>query len=94
MDAVRKKELKAAFRSDERQRAIDELPALLGTMTEFLDIMEERVEDCDHSLRIARRCMAELELEPDDVIPWLESYGGYCDCEIVMNVRDGCAAFR
>ncbi|WP_369942336.1 DUF2695 domain-containing protein [Xanthomonas medicagonis] len=26
-------------------------------------------------------------LQPALVVPWLKSYGGFCDCEVLLNVE-------
>ena len=41
---------------------------------------------CNHSLRFSIE-WAEIEgYDPDYVIEFLNNRGGYCDCEVIMNV--------
>lgn len=42
---------------------------------------------CDHSRRFTAEWLVSNAVVPDPVFNWLESNGGYCDCEVVINVR-------
>ena len=69
------------------------LPAPREALLELLSAVETALEDsdCRHTLRLTKRAVADLELEPELVLPWLKEHGGVCDCEVVLNVRDSCA---
>lgn len=42
---------------------------------------------CDTSLRFTQRWLAESSFtNPQRLLRWFESSGGYCDCEVLMNV--------
>ena len=42
---------------------------------------------CDTSLRYTRRWLADSSFaNPERLVRWFESSGGYCDCEVLMNV--------
>jgi hypothetical protein len=41
---------------------------------------------CDGTLMRTEAFLSALGLWSEDVRKWLERYGGYCDCEVVMNV--------
>lgn len=41
---------------------------------------------CDGTLMRTEAFLRALGLWSDNVRKWLERYGGYCDCEVVMNV--------
>ena len=28
------------------------------------------------------------KLDVEKIVPWLQSHGGYCDCEVMYNVQD------
>jgi hypothetical protein len=43
-------------------------------------------KQCDHRPRYARRFCRAHGLIESEVIEWLESNGGYCDCEVLYNV--------
>lgn len=41
---------------------------------------------CNHTSRLTRAALQLRGLSPDVVLPWLERYGGFCDCEVLCNV--------
>ena len=44
-------------------------------------------EECKNDLRLSVAYLKENEVENlDEVVDWLKSNGGYCDCEVLMNV--------
>jgi hypothetical protein len=44
-------------------------------------------DSCDHSLRATRAWAQSNSLEPEALAVSLAHFGGYCDCEVVTNVR-------
>jgi hypothetical protein len=50
-------------------------------------------DGCDHTLRATDAWAAAHDVEPARLHVALEEYGGYCDCEVVMNV-DPAAVFE
>lgn len=57
----------------------DDLKALF----EFLDT---HLEECDHTLALTVEFLSDHNLDVNSIIPWLNEYGGYCDCEVLLNV--------
>ncbi|MHC4643330.1 MAG: DUF2695 domain-containing protein [Planctomycetota bacterium] len=45
-------------------------------------------DPCDHSLRHATQWAKINQIDYDDLIDILEDNGGYCDCEVVLNLPD------
>lgn len=46
-------------------------------------------EECDNTMRLTRSYLAENQVEnTDEVLKWLSEHGGYCDCEVLMNVEE------
>lgn len=41
---------------------------------------------CDHSLRTTEAFLRSLGVWSDEVSDWLGEYGGFCDCEVLLNV--------
>ena len=42
---------------------------------------------CDHTMRVTRRVLETLEgVEVEGSLEAFEAQGGYCDCEVVLNV--------
>ena len=56
---------------------------------EFANQMRER-EECDGTTKYARSILERMaETAPIDIestLNWLKNKGGYCDCEILLNV--------
>jgi len=46
------------------------------------------IDDCDHTHRFTREWAATAGVDWDDLLDLLEEYGGYCDCEVVMNLPE------
>ena len=42
--------------------------------------------DCDGSLRYTRVFLKGRQIAVAKAVAWLETQGGYCDCEVYMNV--------
>lgn len=55
---------------------------------ELLDHVEDRlrVDPCDNTLRYAKAFLAHRGFDVRAVTAWLNRRGGYCDCEVLMNV--------
>jgi hypothetical protein len=60
-----------------------ELAALFAAVEASLDLAS-----CDHTLRHVLAWLAEHGHVSDAIVVWLKDNGGYCDCEVVANVRD------
>lgn len=58
----------------------------LSALFEHLD--QALAAGCDHSLRFTRGFLLGRHLPEAEVIDWLCSRGGYCDCEVLANVED------
>ncbi len=89
MDKATKKRLKAQVRDHERKVAMAALPlpvTELAAMFDMLDI-ELPLQDCDHSRRITKAWLAGRGHDVDAVCAWLDTQGGYCDCEVLANVE-------
>lgn len=41
---------------------------------------------CDHTLRDTLAFLQERKLDASPIVEWLEEHGGYCDCEVRLNV--------
>lgn len=44
--------------------------------------------ECDHTLRETTLFIESHHLDGSKVIQWLRENGGYCDCEVALNVYD------
>ena len=57
---------------------------------ELFDYLDEHLGDgCDHSLTMTTEFLKDKGIENiDKVGVWLNNNGGYCDCEVLMNVEE------
>lgn len=89
MDADRKKDLKAAWKQAEQQKLIDSIPIPQKDLRDLFDFLDrENAPACDHTLKETREFLTSRGHDPEKIIPWLQEYGGYCDCEVIYNVDD------
>ncbi len=44
------------------------------------------ISTCDHSLRRTEAFLRRLGVWSDEAREWLEEHGGFCDCEVLLNV--------
>lgn len=50
---------------------------------------ELHAHGCDHSLKLTEQILLNLcAKDVLSVLVWLEEQGGYCDCEVMMNVEE------
>jgi hypothetical protein len=91
----RRKELLRNAKNAERLKAESELPASKEDLRDLLGWVDRSVGDrCDHTMRYTLDFIRKRELDEERVVAWLRQYGGYCDCEVAMNVADSCPAMK
>jgi hypothetical protein len=94
-DSERRKEIRRALRDAERRTAEHGLPASKVVLRALFDYVDARLEEgCDQTLKHTLEFANRHNLESNSLVKWLNEYGGYCDCEVIANVQDGCPAFR
>jgi len=91
----RRKAIRHDLKAAERIKAEAALPASKDQLEALFDWVDEHLESgCDHGLRQTVEFIRANGLDEQLTVEWLRDYGGYCDCEVVMNVQDGCPAFH
>jgi hypothetical protein len=65
------------------------LPASKKDVRELFDWIDEKLAgaDCDCTLRHTRDFIRMRGLDEAGVVEWLKDHGGYCDCEVLINVE-------
>src|SRR5262245_10900853 len=55
---------------------------------DLCSFVESRIaaDGCDHTPRFAREWATTAAIDWDDLLDLLEEHGGYCDCEVTMNL--------
>lgn len=41
---------------------------------------------CDGTLRLTEEFIDENGLDKESTIEWLQDHGGFCDCEVLLNI--------
>ena len=86
---ARKEEMKRAWKEQQRQKLLDSIPMPKQVLRGLLDYLERaNAPKCDHSLKETSEFLQARGLDVEEVIPWLHEHGGYCDCEVILNVAN------
>ncbi len=84
------KRMKAQWRDQQRTDALAALPLPipeLKAMFNMLDVEFPR-QSCDHTRRLTRAWLESRGHDVEKVFAWLDTLGGFCDCEILANVEE------
>lgn len=90
MDSAQKKQLKAQWRDRQRQAARAALPLPIGDLKAMFDMLDVEVpkKGCDHTRRLTEAWLRSHGHNVGCVFAWLDTQGGYCDCEVLANVEE------
>lgn len=88
MDADERKRRKDEYLRHEHDRARSRLPVDRPQLESLVRHLEKSLEvrSCDHTLALTNSWAVRNELPLDALRQGLADFGGYCDCEVVMNV--------
>lgn len=84
------KRMKAVWRDQQRKSALAALPLPvpeLKAMFDMLDVEFPR-QGCNHTRRITRVWLESRGHDVAKIFAWLDTQGGFCDCEILANVEE------
>ncbi len=86
----RRASLLEAIDEIERANTIKQMPLSFQDLAALFDYLDEKldIEGCDHTPKMTRVFLENRKLDAGKILPWLEAYGGYCDCEVLANVED------
>jgi len=84
------KQILRQLKAKEKEHFQNSLPMDKELFQELFDYLDGHLGDgCDHSLTMTIEFLKDKGIENiDKVIEWLHNNGGYCDCEVVMNVEE------
>jgi Protein of unknown function (DUF2695) len=90
MDDAKKKQLKAQWRDQQRKAAFAALPLPVAQLKAMLDMLDTELprEGCDHTRRLTQAWLESHGHDVERVFAWLDTQGGFCDCEILANVEE------
>lgn len=88
-EKARRTQILHAVREESRQKVQASLPLAVPMLKALFNYVDSQLDstECDHTLRHVRDFIRNRELPEETVVSWLESNGGYCDCEAVMNAE-------
>ena len=89
MDA-RKKQLRKQWRDQQRKAARAALPLPFPELKAMFDMLDAELprKRCNHSRRLTQSWLTSRGHDVERVFEWLDTQGGYCDCEILANVEE------
>ena len=94
MPSQEEKQRRKAIQNELRQKAnaekLDDLPMLKEKLAAFFDYLDNQLTeyDCDDTLRFTQEFATSHNLAFEPIEQWLDTYGGYCDCEALANVEE------
>lgn len=79
---------KKAWKEEQRGLASNAFPLANQLLASFFEFVEASVDEegCDHSRRFREKWLVVNRMSKEPTLSWLESNGGFCDCEVVSNV--------
>jgi hypothetical protein len=89
MDKRQKKEILRALREEQRAKARADSPIPVANLRAMFDMLDRElpVHACDRTRRLTERWLEANELPVAKVFAWLDTLGGFCDCEVLANVE-------
>jgi hypothetical protein len=88
MDKAEKKKRKTDWRERERKIAFAALPLPISELRAMFQMLKVQLpkRGCDHTRCLAHSWLASGGHDVEKVFAWLDTQGGFCDCEILYNV--------
>jgi hypothetical protein len=89
VDKATKKRLKAGVRDHQRKAVVASFPLPVGDLRALFDSVRLALasKDCDRTRRLTKAWLLERGHAVDSVFSWLDEHNGFCDCQVVTNVR-------
>ena len=86
----RRKTIQNKLAEESNALKLAELPMSKDKLALFFNYLDEQLTEhgCDHTLGFTKRFTLDHKLPFESIELWLSKYGGYCDCEILLNVED------
>ena len=85
----RRKKLVAAAANKQFEEAVARMPISKDDLKDLFDYLDRpNPPPCDHTLQDTIKFLQKRNLDVDKIVPWLNEYGGFCDCEVIYNVDD------
>jgi len=90
MDKKERKKILRELKEKKKAEFEKSLPMDRNLFDNLFDYLDEQIEEsgCSHTLKITTLFLNENNISIEPVLTWLEKHGGYCDCEVLMNVQN------
>jgi hypothetical protein len=90
MDKTQRKQQLAQWREQQRTSTLAALPIPASDLQSLFDTLDEALSSspCDHTLSLTHQWLSSRGHDVTSVVPWLQSQGGFCDCEVLANVEE------
>ena len=91
MEKSKRKEILKAIKEKELAEFRQNLPMSEDKFIRLFELLvaELHAHVCDHSLKLTKQILSNLCVKDVlSVLAWLQEQGGYCDCEVMMNVEE------
>lgn len=64
-------------------------PICLDELNQLFDALDAELlrTSCDNTLLLTEQWLARHGHDTTTVVMWLQRHGGYCDCEVLLNVE-------
>jgi hypothetical protein len=84
------KRLKIQWRNQQRKAALAALPLPVSELKSMFDMLDVELprQGCDHTRRLTGAWLESRGHDVARVFAWLDTQGGFCDCEILANVEE------
>ncbi|TGE20456.1 DUF2695 domain-containing protein [Hymenobacter aquaticus] len=89
-DKQKRKEILAGLSAKHKAEKVANLPLPLTELKALFDYLDEQLgeTDCDDTLRLTQQFLESRNIPVAPITAWLDTYGGYCDCEVLANVEE------
>ncbi len=90
MEKSKRKEILKAIKEKELAEFRQNLPMSEDKFIQLFEILDAKLHarGCDHDLKLTQQILVNLSAKDvSSVLAWLKEQGGYCDCEVMMNVE-------
>ena len=81
--------LKRIGKDSRKEQKMESIEKFISNIDDFTNRLEDVNSDCDdgHTMSISiLKSMGYGEDEINEIIEWFKENGGYCDCEVYINV--------
>ena len=87
----KRKEIMNELRKKAEEEFENSLPMSRGNFKKMFDFLDKYLSenDCDHTTALTETFLTQNNIvDKNNILSWLKSKGGQCDCEILANVEE------